>query len=96
MGIKNRLTVMSFLQFFVWGAWLITIANYWFGTMKWDGTQFGLVLERWDASLFMPTLTGIMLIDGLMLKKLYGALHILYGVVLFFIRKSQHLKHLFM
>jgi NHS family xanthosine MFS transporter len=33
MGIKNRLTVMSFLQFFVWGAWLITIANYWFGTM---------------------------------------------------------------
>jgi NHS family xanthosine MFS transporter len=35
------------------------IANYWFGTKKWDGTQFGLVLERGIASLFMPTLTGI-------------------------------------
>ena len=43
MGIKNRLVIMSFLQFFVWGAWLITIANYWFGTKNWEGTQFGLV-----------------------------------------------------
>ncbi|RYE53528.1 MAG: hypothetical protein EOP48_14195, partial [Sphingobacteriales bacterium] len=32
MNIKFRLTIMSFMQFFVWGAWLITIANYWFGT----------------------------------------------------------------
>jgi NHS family xanthosine MFS transporter len=93
MGIKNRLTVMSFLQFFVWGAWL-TIANYWFGTMKWDGTQFGLVLERWDASLFI-TLTGIIADRWINAEKLYGALHI-YMVVLFFIRKWQHLKHLFM
>jgi NHS family xanthosine MFS transporter len=42
------------------------------------------------ASLFMPTTGGLLLIDGLMLKKLYGALHILYGVVLFFIHKWQH------
>jgi NHS family xanthosine MFS transporter len=33
----------------------------------------------------MPTLTGIMQIDGLMLKKLYGVLHILYAGVLFYI-----------
>ncbi|SEB05310.1 MFS transporter, NHS family, xanthosine permease [Flavobacterium gillisiae] len=86
MGIKNRLTVMSFLQFFVWGAWLITIANYWFGTMQWDGTQFGLVFGTMGiASLFMPTLTGIIADRWINAEKLYGALHILYGVVLFFI-----------
>jgi NHS family xanthosine MFS transporter len=68
MGIKNRLTVMSFLQFFVWGAWLITIANYWFGTMKWDGTQFGLFWNDGNCFFIMPTLTGLLLIDGLMLK----------------------------
>jgi len=28
--IKLRLIIMIFLQYFVWGAWLITIANYWF------------------------------------------------------------------
>jgi NHS family xanthosine MFS transporter len=90
MGIKNRLTVMSFLQFFVWGAWLITIANYWFGTMKWDGTQFGLFWNDGNCFFIMPTLTGIIADRWINAEKLYGALHILYGVVLFFIRKWQH------
>src|SRR5690606_42135309 len=43
MGIKSKLIAMNFLQFFVWGAWLITIGNYWFGDKQWDGTQFGAV-----------------------------------------------------
>jgi NHS family xanthosine MFS transporter len=37
------------------------------------------------ASLFMPTLTGIIADRWINAEKLYGALHILYGVVLFFI-----------
>lgn len=86
MNIKNRLTLMSFLQFFVWGAWLITIANFWFGTKSWDGTQFGLVFSTMGiASLFMPTLTGIMADRWINAEKLYGILHILYGAVLFFL-----------
>ena len=86
MGIKGRLTLMSFLQFFVWGAWLITIANYWFGTKNWDGTQFGLVFGTMGiASLFMPTLTGIIADRWINAEKLYGILHILYACVLFYI-----------
>jgi NHS family xanthosine MFS transporter len=84
MSIKLRLTVMSFMQFFVWGAWLITIANYWFGTKQWDGTQFGLVFGTMGiASLFMPTLTGIIADRWINAEKLYGLLHLLYGAVLF-------------
>ena len=84
MNIKNRLTIMSFLQFFVWGAWLITIANFWFGTKNWDGTQFGLVYATMGfASIFMPTLTGIMADRWINAEKLYGILHILYGITLF-------------
>ncbi|MDI6046692.1 nucleoside permease [Flavobacterium yafengii] len=86
MGIKNRLVIMSFLQFFVWGAWLITIANYWFGTKNWEGTQFGLVFGTMGiASLFMPTLTGIIADRWINAEKLYGTLHILYAAVLFYI-----------
>lgn len=77
---------MSFLQFFVWGAWLITIANYWFGTKQWEGTQFGLVFGTMGiASLFMPTLTGIIADRWVNAEKLYGILHILYAAVLFYI-----------
>lgn len=86
MGIKNRLITMSFLQFFVWGAWLITIANYWFGTKQWEGTQFGLVFGTMGiASLFMPTLTGIIADRWVNAERLYGILHILYAGVLFYI-----------
>ena len=86
MGIKFRLTFMSFFQFFVWGAWLITIANYWFGTKQWEGTQFGLVFSTMGiASLFMPTLTGIIADRWVNAEKLYGVLHILYACVLFYI-----------
>lgn len=28
MSIKFRLTAMQFLQFFVWGAWLISLGGY--------------------------------------------------------------------
>jgi len=68
----------------VWGAWLITIANFWFGTKGWDGTQFGLVFATMGfASIFMPTLTGIIADRWLNAEKLYGILHILYGITLF-------------
>ncbi len=86
MNIKNRLISMSFLQFFVWGAWLITIANYWFGTKGWEGTQFGLVFGTMGiASLFMPTITGIIADRWVNAEKLYAGLHILYAAVLFYI-----------
>lgn len=75
---------MSFLQFFVWGAWLITIANYWFGTKHWEGTQFGLVFATMGfASLFMPTLTGIIADKWVNAERLYGILQLLYAAVLF-------------
>ncbi|NNT72162.1 nucleoside permease [Flavobacterium sp. IMCC34852] len=86
MSIKNRLIAMNFFQFFVWGAWLITIANFWFGTKQWDGTKFGLVFGTMGiASLFMPTLTGIIADRWVNAEKLYGVLHICYALVLFYL-----------
>ena len=86
MNIKFRLTVMNFMQFFVWGAWLITIANYWFGTKQWDGTQFGAIFATMGfASLFMPTITGIIADKWINAERLYALLHILYAGVLFYI-----------
>ncbi|MBC7616541.1 MAG: nucleoside permease [Pedobacter sp.] len=86
MSIKFRLTLMNFLQLFVWGAWLITIANYWFGTKQWDGEQFGLIFATMGfASLFMPTITGIIADKWVNAEKLYAILHILYAATLFYI-----------
>ena len=86
MNLKMRLIVMSFLQFFVWGAWLITVANYWFGTKQWDGTQFGAIFSTMGiASIFMPTLCGIIADRWINAEKLYGILHILGGLTLLYV-----------
>ena len=86
MGIKLRLTTMNFLQFFVWGAWLITFGNYWFSTRGWSGTEFGVIFSTMGiASLFMPTLTGIIADRWINAEKLYGILHILGGITLLFV-----------
>lgn len=77
---------MSFFQFFVWGAWLITIANYWFGTKQWDGTQFGAIFATMGiASLFMPTLMGIIADRWINAERLYFILHLCYAGVLFYL-----------
>jgi NHS family xanthosine MFS transporter len=74
---------MSFLQFYVWGAWLITIANYWFGTKGWQPAEFGAIFTTLGlSSLFMPTITGIIADRWINAERLYGILHILGGVAL--------------
>ncbi|MBS1579142.1 MAG: nucleoside permease [Bacteroidetes bacterium] len=86
MNIKFRLTIMSFLQFFVWGAWLITIGNYWFGTEQWSGAEFGAIFSTLGiSSILMPALTGIIADKFINAEKLYGILHILSGLALFYL-----------
>lgn len=86
MTVKLRLTLMSFLQFFVWGAWLITIGVYWFQTKQWGGTEFGAIFSTLGiSSIFMPPLMGIVADRWLNAEKLYGVLHILFGISFLFL-----------
>ncbi|QIX62166.1 nucleoside permease [Hymenobacter sp. BT18] len=84
MSTKLRLILLSFLQFFIWGSWLITIGAYWFQTKQWSGAEFGAIFSTMGiASIFMPSLMGIVADKYVNAEKLYGILHILGGIVLF-------------
>ncbi|MBK8611007.1 MAG: nucleoside permease [Chitinophagaceae bacterium] len=86
MNLKFRLTMLSFLQFFVWGAWLITVGNYWFGTKQWSGAEFGAIFSTLGiASLIMPALVGIIADRWINAEKLYGILHIVGAAFLAYI-----------
>jgi NHS family xanthosine MFS transporter len=89
---------MNFLQFFIWGSWLITIGAYWFQTLPnlypainpetnssvWTGSAFGALFSTMGiASLFMPALMGIIADKWINAEKLYGICHILGAIVLF-------------
>lgn len=84
MSIKFRLILLSFFQFFVWGAWLTTLGSYGFGFKSWTGAEFGAVFSTLGlGSLIMPALVGIIADRWLNAEKLYAILHILYGVTMF-------------
>jgi NHS family xanthosine MFS transporter len=84
MSVKFRLTLMNFMQFFIWGSWLITIGVYWFQNKQWSGAEFGVIFSTMGiSSIFMPAITGIISDRFINAEKLYGTLHILAAVVLF-------------
>jgi len=86
MALKYRLTLMNFLQFFIWGSWLITIGNYWFQTKQWSGAEFGVIFSTMGiASLFMPAIVGMVADRWVNAEKLYAFLHILGAASLFLI-----------
>ena len=86
MTLKIRLIVLQFLQFFILGAWILTIGAYWFQTKEWSGTEFGAIFSTIGlASLFMPALAGIIADRWINAEKLYGLLHLAGAVTWFFV-----------
>lgn len=77
MGIKFRLTLMNFLEYFVWGAWLISMGGYMAVTLHFTGGQIASVYGTMGiASLFMPGLLGIVADRWINAEKLLGICHI--------------------
>lgn len=80
-----KLTVINFLQFFVWGAWMMTLGHYGFVEKQWNGAEFGLVFSTMGfASLVMPTLFGI-LADKWKVNYVYAILHLLFAITMCFL-----------
>lgn len=77
MNIKFRLILMNFLQFFIWGSWLISIGNYLGGTLNFTGAQIGAVFSTLGiASLFMPAIMGIIADKLLNAERVLGLCHL--------------------
>lgn len=84
MNVKLRLTLMNFLQFFLWGSWLISLGGYMIVKLNFTGGQVGGIYATMGlASLFMPGLLGVVADRWINAEKLLGISHILGGVLLF-------------
>lgn len=83
MTIKSRLKIMTFLQFFIWGCWLITLGSYMINTLHFTGAQVGAVYGSSGlASLIMPSLIGIIADRFIKANRLYGICHFLGTICL--------------
>jgi MFS transporter, NHS family, xanthosine permease len=83
MPIRFRLIIMNFLEFFVWGSWLISLGGYMIAQLQFTGGQVGAVYATMGiASLFMPALMGIVADRWVNAERVLGTLHIIGALLL--------------
>ncbi|HOK35743.1 MAG TPA: nucleoside permease, partial [Paludibacteraceae bacterium] len=83
MSLKFRLVILSFLQYFIWGSWLISLGSYLGNVLGFDGIQIGSIFGAMGiVSLFMPGLLGIVADRWIPAQKLLGICHLLGAIFL--------------
>ena len=79
MNIKVRLSLMNFLEFAVWGAYLTSMGNY-LGKAGMGAEISWFYAIQGIVSIFMPTLMGIIADRYVQPQRLLGICHLLAGV----------------
>ena len=96
MRTKFRLVILNFLEFFVWGAWLISLGGYMIVTLHFTGGQVGSVYATMGiASLFMPAIMGIIADRWMNAERVYGLCHIAGAGLLFWASTVHDFKTLY-
>jgi len=83
LNIETRLKIISFLQFFIWGTWLISLSAYMIKTLGFTSIEVGLVYGNIGiACLLMPSLLGIIADKWIPANYLYLLCHFIGGISL--------------
>jgi len=82
--ISYRLSVMMFLQFFIWGGWFVTLGTFLAGNLSATGAQVGMAFstQSWGA-IIAPFVIGLIADRYFNAEKILGVLHLIGAVLLY-------------
>lgn len=86
MNLNNRikLSIMMFLEFFIWGAWFVTLGTFLGSNLKATGAETGSVFstQSWGA-IIAPFIIGLIADRYFNAEKILGILHIIGAILMY-------------
>src|SRR5215475_11624793 len=81
--MKARLALMMFLEYFIWGAWYVTLGTWLGQSLRFSGAEIGLVAGTTAVgAIVSPFLVGIIADRLFATQKVLSAVHFLGGLLL--------------
>ncbi|SDE36706.1 nucleoside permease [Auraticoccus monumenti] len=82
--VRVKLSAMMFLEFFVWGAWFVTLGTYLAQELGASGSQISLAfLTQSLGAILAPLVVGLVADRYFAAQKVFGVLHLVAAVMMF-------------
>ncbi|MFT7558548.1 MAG: nucleoside transporter [Flavobacteriales bacterium] len=93
-NVRIKLSIMMFAQYFIWGAWWVTLGSY-LNASGFDDIIGETYATQGYAAIIAPLFIGVIADRYFSAEKLLGALHLLGAAVLLWISTISESKSLF-
>ncbi|WP_348824792.1 nucleoside permease [Flavobacterium aestuarii] len=89
--IRIKLSVMMFLEFFIWGAWFVTLGTFLGNNLKASGSETAAIFstQSWGA-IIAPFIIGLIADRYFNAEKILGLLHLLGAFLMYQMYQSEN------
>ena len=92
-SVRVRLSVLMFLEYFIWGAWYVTMGTYLIKSLHSDAVQVGYAYANLSiAAIISPFFVGMIADRYFSAQKVLGILHLLGAATLYYITTIGEFK----